>query len=120
MKITHATATLLLSGLISLMACDRENHDRLPCSTLGGVTITNQKGRIYQWTTSEPSFYYIGNEQEVTNGVNGGYILCNDLAPNFRKEGLLVIYSGVDKGSQSDTGDPLFAYLYLKSIEEVK
>lgn len=119
MKSTQAIAALLLSGLTLLASCDKENHDHSPCSTPGGVTITNQMGRIYQWTNSEPAFYYIGNEQPVTTGVNGGYIPCSDLPTQFKKEGLLIKYSGVGKCSPSDSGDPLFAHLDLKSIHEL-
>ena len=108
---------LLLIGSILHSSCDTESQNTSPCNTLGGITITHQTGRVYQWKSSEPTFYYIGNEQPVSTGVNGGYIPCNGLPSEYKKEGLLVTYSGIDKGSRSDTGDPLFGYLDLKSIE---
>ena len=120
MKSSQLVSLLSLSLLVLLSSCHTKDHAGSPCNTLGGSKITNQTGRIYQWKNSQPSYYYIGNEQPVTTGINGGYILCNDLPAEFRKEGLLISYSGIDKGSLSDTGDPLFAYLDLKSIEAIK
>jgi hypothetical protein len=88
------------------------------CEAEGGQTVTDVEGRIYQWTSSKPHFFYIGNPNKVLTGVNGGYIPCGGLPKEFQQEGLLVTYSGVDKGSLSDTGDPLHAYISLFKIEK--
>ena len=120
MKSLQLASLLPLYVLILLSSCDTKDHADGPCNTLGGSKITNQTGRIYEWKNSQSPYYYIGSEQPMTTGINGGYILCNDLPAEFRKEGLLISYSGIDKGSLSDTGDPLFAYLDLKSIEAIK
>jgi hypothetical protein len=116
---TQLLTLLLLTVLTLNLSCDTEDQNNSPCNTTGGPEITNQIGRIYKWTNSDPQYYYIGNEQPVTSGINGGYIPCNDLPSEFKKEGLIIKYSGIDKGSFPDTADPLWAYVDIKSIEKV-
>ncbi len=100
--------------------CNKEESPKTTCNSENGITITNQEGRIYKQTTSEPSFFYIGNVTQVSTGRNGGYIPCSGLPNDFQKEGLIVIYSGVDKGSAPDAGDPLFAFITLSEIKKTK
>ncbi len=119
MTSTQLATLLLLIGLTLCLSCDTEDHNDSPCNTTGGTEISNQTGRIYKWTNAIPHFYYIGNEQPVPAGINGGYRPCNGLPAEFKKEGLKIKYSGIDKGSYPDTGDPLWAYVDIKSIEKV-
>ena len=118
MKKTYLTTVLVLVGLIVNVSCDRGDQNYSPCNSSGGLELTNQTGRIYKWTNSEPYFYYIGNEQQVSSGINGGFIPCNKLPTEFQQEGLLVKYSGMDKGTWSDASDPLFGYINIKTIEK--
>lgn len=116
----NKVATLICLAILTLnLSCDTDAQENSPCNTAGGIEISNQIGRIYKWTNSEPPFYYISNERPVTPGINGGYRPCNDLPTEFKIEGLLIRYSGMDKGSYPDTGDPLWAYIKLTAIEKV-
>jgi hypothetical protein len=107
---------------ILLYGCDTNDLPEMTttCNTEGGVLISDQIGRIYKWTADSPDFYYIGNPIPVSSGVNGGYISCNDLPRELQKEGTIVEFSGIDKGSLPDTGDPLFAFIILSKIEKLE
>ena len=100
--------------------CDDDNTKKTPCDSNDGIAINDQTGRIYKWANSLPHFFYIGNPTQVSTGLNGGYILCNELPDEFQTEGLIILYSGIDKGSSPDTDDPLFAYFNLTKIEKVE
>jgi hypothetical protein len=100
------------------VSCDKNDQLKKPCDSDYSIAVTDQIGRIYLYTLSEPHFYYLGNIVEDTNGVNGGYIPCNGMPEEFQKEGLSVVYSGIDKGSLPDSNDPLFAYINLTKIEK--
>lgn len=89
------------------------------CTAEGGSPITDMVGLVYKWTKSEPHFYYIGNPQKLPIGqYPGGMIPCNRLPKEFQQEDLLVIYSGINKGTLPDTGDPLFGFMTLTSLEK--
>lgn len=99
--------------------CNKDEPVSNPCDSDNGLQIANEIGRVYKWTGSEPSFFYIGNVQPVTTGVNGGYISCNEFPLEFQTEGLVVIYSGLDKGPAfCDACDPLFLFITLSSINK--
>lgn len=100
--------------------CAEEERMKTTCDSEMTTVISDQIGRIYQWTNSEPYFYYIGNPTEVPEGVNGGYIPCGELNSEFRTEGMRVKYSGIYKGSMPDTGDPLLGFIVLTKIEELR
>jgi hypothetical protein len=100
--------------------CDKETEAQAACDSEIGHPINDQSGRIYEWTDSHPHFYYIGNTTQVSHGKNGGYIPCNDLPEELQVEGLTVKYSGIDKGSLPDVGDPLFAFIRVTKIEKAE
>ena len=114
---------MLLPILIMAIGCEKDEapHDNRIveiCNAAGGVSIVDQVGRVYKWTSSEPHFYYIGNPQINPNGgATGGYIPCSNLPNKFQQEGLIITYSGIGKGALPDTGDPLFSYIVLSHIE---
>ncbi|MCC5931849.1 MAG: hypothetical protein JJU28_21570 [Cyclobacteriaceae bacterium] len=112
--------TMLFILAVLFSHCDKDDSLITTCDSEGGVTITDQRGRIYKWTNSLPHFYYIGNVSKVSNGINGGYIPCNELPGKLQKEGVIVEYSGIDKGSPPDTGDPLFGYIIITKIKKVE
>ncbi|HEU5291664.1 MAG TPA: hypothetical protein VFU05_13535, partial [Cyclobacteriaceae bacterium] len=85
--VNQLATLLLLTGLTLNLSCETEDQDNSPCNTAGGPEISNQIARIYKWTNSEPQFYYLGNEQPVSSGINGGYRPCNDLPNEFKKQG---------------------------------
>jgi hypothetical protein len=106
-------------GALSL-GCEKEESLRTTCESKNGIEFTDKVGRIYKMTLSEPHFFYIGNPIPVTSGINGGFYPCKELPVEFQIEGLLVMYSGIDKGSLPDTGDPNFAFVTITKIEKVK
>jgi len=119
MKNLSISTNLFIVLAIIFSNCNKEEPTADPCESEKGVQITNQLGRIYKWTGKEPSYFYIGNVQPVTTGVNGGYISCSNLPLEFQTEGLIVIYSGLDKGPAfCDACDPLFSFISLSSIKK--
>ena len=116
-NICNSFLSALVVATISI-ACHKDEQIKKPCDSDKGTVLTDQTGRIYRWTRSEPNFFYIGNVQPVTTGVNGGYICCNGLPDEFQSEGLIVIYSGKDKGPSPDSSDPLFAFINLSQIKK--
>lgn len=118
MKKINSIITALIIGTLSV-SCEKDEFIKTTCASDNGTKVTNQIGRIYKWTNSEPNYYYIGNVQPVTTGVNGGYISCSELPPEFQTEGLVVVYSGIDKGPAfCDACDPLFWFISLSSIKK--
>ena len=116
-------STLLILAIIAVFSnCNKDEPVVSLCESDKGLQIKNQVGRIYKWTNSEPNYYYIGNVQPVTTGVNGGYISCSELPLEFQTEGLVVVYSGLDKGPAfcdvCDACDPLFWFISLSSIKK--
>jgi len=116
----NAHILILILGLLLLDCSEKDETQKTPCDSEKGLVITDQSGRIYKWTNSEPYFYYLGNVTQVSNGINGGYIPCNGLPTEFQTEGIIVLYSGVNKGTSPDTDDPLFAYINLTKIEKTE
>lgn len=113
----------IITGFIACalaLSCDKNEGEslRTTCDSKDGVEVKDKVGRIYKMTLSEPHFFYIGNPIPVTSGINGGYYPCKELPLEFQKEGLLVLYSGIDKGSLPDTGDPNFDFLTITKIEK--
>ncbi|MGK7389719.1 MAG: hypothetical protein ACNS60_05185 [Candidatus Cyclobacteriaceae bacterium M2_1C_046] len=104
----------LIIVAVTAGSCENDRSAYEICNETGGIEISNMEGRVYK---SLSGFYYIGNVKEVTQGVNGGYIPCNGLPDKFQKGGMLVVFTGVDKGSYPDHDDPLYAYILLTSIE---
>jgi hypothetical protein len=115
---TLCTKFHLLAIVAIFSYCNRDEPVANPCESDKGLQITNQVGRIYKWTRSKPNFFYIGNVQPVTTGVNGGYISCSELPFEFHTEGLIVVYSGIDKGPSCEACDPLFWFISLSSIKK--
>ena len=72
-NICNSFLSALVVATISI-ACHKDEQIKKPCDSDKGTVLTDQTGRIYRWTRSEPNFFYIGNVQPVTTGVNGGYI----------------------------------------------
>lgn len=119
MKNLFMSTVLTLAIIAIFSSCSKDESVLSPCESDKGSQITNQVGRIYKWTNSEPNYYYIGNVQPVTTGVNGGYISCSELPLEFQTEGLVVVYSGIDKGPAfCDACDPLFWFISLSTIKK--
>ncbi len=118
MKNLSISTLLILVVVVIFSNCNKDEPVASPCESDQGLQITNQVGRIYK-RTGEPNFFYIGNVQPVTTGINGGYISCSELPVEFQTEGLIVIYSGIDKGPAfCDACDPLFGFISLSSIKK--
>jgi hypothetical protein len=115
---THCTKFLFLAIVAIFSNCSKDEPVASPCESDKGLQITSQVGRIYKWNGGEPSFFYIGNVQPVTTGVNGGYISCSELPIEFHTEGLIVVYSGINKGPSCEACDPLFWFISLSSIKK--
>lgn len=98
--------------------CEKEEVLKTTCDSEGGLVIKDQIGRIYKETRSEPNFFYLGNADLSKKG--GGYIPCNGLSPEFQSDGLAVVYSGIDKGTLPDVGDPNFGYIKLTEIKKAE
>lgn len=45
-------------------------------------------------------------------------IPCSNLPTEFQVDGLDIVWSGFDKGTLSDVGDPLFGFVALTKIEK--
>lgn len=119
MKNLLNSTNIFIAMTIIFSNCNKDEPIASPCESEKGLQITNQLGRIYKWTGTEPSYFYIGNVQPVTTGVNGGYISCSDLPLEFQTEGVIVIYSGLDKGPAfCDACDPLFSFISISSIKK--
>ncbi|MCW5911434.1 MAG: hypothetical protein KIT62_10185 [Cyclobacteriaceae bacterium] len=119
MKILNSIVlAFIISALIT--SCDKDEAIETTCDSENGVMITDQIGRIYKWTNSQPHFFYIGNITKVSSGFNGGFIPCNGLPNEFQVEDMIIQYSGIDKGTLPDTDDPLFAYMSLSKIEKAE
>lgn len=112
--------TLFLSSIIIgsvLLGCQNDEGINY-CDEPGGFEVTDKTGKIYKGR----DFYYIGGVNEVSQGVNGGWIPCAGMPEAFQKEGILVIYSGITKEEppDHDHADPLFGFIVLKEIKENK
>jgi len=107
---------IVLSGLF--MQCDKDESFKNLCDSENGTPISNQIGRIYKETRSEPNFFYLGNSEISKKG--GGYIPCNGLSAEFQIDGLAIVYSGIDKGTLPDTGDPNFGYIIITEIKKAE
>lgn len=108
--------TLFLSSIIIgsvVLGC--ENDEINYCGEPEGFEITDKAGKIYK----RRDFYYIGGVNEVSQGVNGGWIPCRGMPEAFQKEGILVIYSGITK-VWPDHDDSSFGFIILKEIKENK
>jgi|GEM_PF-7070426 len=120
MKYQKTLSLTIVMMLCFLFSHCYDEHAAGPCGSSAGTEFVNRTGRIYRWTNSTPSFYYIGNVQQATTGVNGGYIACNEIPDRLQVVGTVVVYSGIDKGAAPDTGDPLFAFIELTNIRAVE
>lgn len=119
MKNLSTSNNLFIALVIIFSNCNKDEPLASPCDSEKGLQIKNQLGRIYKWNGTNPNYFYIGNVQPVTSGINGGYISCSGLPLEFQTEGLIVVYSGLDKGPAfCDTCDPLFWFISLSSIKK--
>jgi hypothetical protein len=96
-----------------IFGCENDESINYYCDEPGGFEVTDKTGKIYK-----QDFYYIGGVNEVSHGVNGGWIPCAGMPEAFQKEGMLVIYSGIKKEGPPDHQDPLFGPIVLTEIKE--
>jgi hypothetical protein len=120
MKSKTKFSTFLLGIIFIFCGCQKDEYISSICESNEDVfTLTNEIGRIYKWPYPENSFYYVGAEDQATGG-KGGYISCQGLPKELQKDGLKVTYSGIFKGYESDTSDPLFFYMLFTSVEKAE
>ncbi len=108
---------LLIITIFLFVNCHSSVEESTNCGQPNGKYFKDIQGRVYRFSSKfQNSEYYLGTGVDKPRG--GGMIPCSNLPTEFQVDGLDIVWSGFDKGTLSDVGDPLFGFVALTKIEK--